>query len=93
MALKYTFSDLFKGKLPIPKKLYECLQQLQEQIDDKPSAKPVVAHNVKLGKRALKKEFGNPKEFRDVGIVFNAEGSYLIVSNGTYFYYCNLDEV
>ena len=93
VTLKYKFSDLFKGRFPIPKKLYECLESLQEDIENKSPAKPVFAKDVTIGKRALKKEFGNPKEFDNVGVVLNPEGAYLIVSDGANFQYCVLEEV
>ena len=93
IPLKYKFSDLFKGKFPIQKKLFEVLEDLQKQIDDKSNAKAIVKKDVKLNKTQLKKAFGDPKNFDYVGVVINAEGSYLIVSDGVKFNFATLDEV
>ena len=93
MSLKYKFSDLFRGKFPIPKKLYDCLESLADEIDDKPFAKPIVVQDVTVGKRALKKAFGKPEEFENIGVVCNSEGAYIIVSDGKKFYYYALNEV
>jgi hypothetical protein len=94
IPLKHKFSDLFRGKLPIPQKLFECLEDLGNQIDAKKYAEPVFAYDIKLNKTNLKKEFGEAKEFNNIGIVHNKEGSYLIVADkyGHWLYY-TLDEV
>ena len=94
IPLKYKFSDIFKGKFPIPKKLYECLEDLGSQIDAKSKATPIHKRDVKLNKTQLKKAFGEPKEFNNIGIIHNSEGSYLIVADEQgHWLHCNLDEV
>ena len=94
MPLKYKFTDLFRGKFPSPKLLYEQLEDLQEQINSKSYAKAIIKKDVKLTQSSLKKAFGTPKKFDNVGIVFNSEGAYLIVSDGDKkFYFYSLDEV
>ena len=94
IPLKYSFSDLFRGKFPVPKKLFECLEDFANQLDAKDDAKPVVAYNVKLNKTQLKKAFGEPKDFDNIGVVHNKEGSYFIVADkdGHWLFY-SLDEV
>lgn len=77
--MKYTFTELFKGRFPSPKILYNQLEDLDRQIKDGADAVPVVKTDVKLTKTALKKAFG--KDFKNIGVVHNAEGSYLIVSD------------
>ena len=79
MPLKYPFNKLFRGKLVSPQPLYETLEDLDRQIQDGADAVPVVKENVKLTKTALKKAFG--KNFNNVGVVHNEEGSYLILSD------------
>lgn len=94
ISLKYTFSDLFKGKFPNPKKLYECLSDLDERINSKTFAEPVQVYDVALNKTNLKKSFGDGKKFNNIGIVHNKEGSYLVIADkfGHWLYY-TLDEV
>ena len=81
MALKFRFVELFKGRFPIPKFLYEQLEDLQRQIDEQ----HIVKENVKLNKTQLSKAFGKPEEFNGMGIVRNDDGVYIIVSNGKNF--------
>lgn len=79
MPLKYPFNKLFRGKLVSPQPLYETLEDLDRQIQNGADAVPVVKENVKLTKTALKKAFG--KNFNNVGVVHNEEGSYLIIAD------------
>ena len=44
MPLKFRFVELFKGRFPIPKFLYEQLEDLQKQIDEQ----HIVKEDVKL---------------------------------------------
>ena len=94
MSLKYSISELFKGKFPNPHNIYEQLKDLQEQINQKTYSRPVVKRDVKLNKTNLKKAFGDPKSFDYLGVVHNAEGSYLIIADeqGHWLHY-SLDEV
>jgi len=93
MPLKYKFTELFAGKFPKPKQLYDVLVSLQEQIDNGSEPVPPVKENVKLTKTSLKKAFGDPKEFKTIGIVRNTEGSYLIVSDGEQFKHTSLENI
>lgn len=79
MPLKYPFNKLFRGKLVSPQPLYETLEDLDRQIQDGADAVPIVKKNVKLTKSALKKAFG--KNFNNIGVVHNEEGSYLILAD------------
>lgn len=81
MSLKFRFTELFKGRFPIPKFLYEQLEDLQRQIDEQ----CIIRKDIKLNKTQLTKEFGKPSEFDSVGIVNNEDSVYLIVSNGSAF--------
>lgn len=81
MPLKYSFTELFRGKLPSPKILYNQLEDLDRQIQDGADAVPVVKSDVQLTKKDLKKAFGNPKKFANIGVVHNEEGSYLVISD------------
>lgn len=94
MPLKYSFTEIFKGKFPNPKKLFDVLEDLQKQLDAKTFAKPIHKRDVKLNKTQLKKAFGDPKDFDNIGIVHNTEGSYLVVADeqGHWLFY-SLDEV
>lgn len=94
MKLKYKISELFRGKFPNPQNLYSQLEDLQKQIDNKNHATPVVVYDIKLNKTQLKKNFGDPKEFKNFGIVHNVEGSYIVVADkyGHWLFY-SLDEV
>lgn len=94
MTLKYKFTELFNGKFPKAQLLYDQLKDLQEQIDTSADAKFILKKDVKLNKTQLKKAFGDPKDFDNVGVVLNSEGAYLIVSdNDKKFYFATLDEV
>ena len=79
MPLKYPFNKLFRGKLVSPQPLYETLEDLDRQIQDGADAVPIVKENVKLTKSALKKAFG--KNFNNIGVIHNEEGSYLIIAD------------
>lgn len=93
MGLKYGFSEVFRGRFPIPQKLYGVLVDLAEQIEKKNKSESVVEKNVKLTKSGLKKVFGNPSDFKSFGVVLNAEGSYLIVSTGSDYKCLNLEDI
>ena len=79
MPLKHPFNKLFRGQRVSTKPLYETLEDLDRQIQDGADAVPVVKEDVKLTKTALKKAFG--KNFNNVGVVHNEEGSYLIIAD------------
>ena len=87
MVLKYSFNELFRGKFPIPKKLYEVL----EDIDKGVQPKVTVKKDVKLTNEDLIKAFG--KRFNSIGVVHNSEGSYLIIANKGNFNYIGLEKV
>jgi len=89
--LKYKITQLFKGKFPQPTNLYAQLEDLQRQISDGADAVPVVKYDVKLTKSALKKVFG--KDFKNVGIVHNEEGSYLVVADKGNFKIITLEDI
>ena len=91
MPLKYSFTELFRGKFPSAKILYNQLEDLQRQISDGADAVPVVKKDIKLTKSALKKAFG--KKFINIGIVHNEEGSYLIVADGDNFKYIAFEDI
>lgn len=91
MPLKYSFTELFRGKFPSAKILYNQLEDLQRQISDGADAVPVVKKDVKLTKTALKKAFG--KKFINIGIVHNEEGSYLIIADGEDYKYIALEDI
>ena len=91
MPLKYTFSELFRGRFPSAKILYAQLEDLQRQISDGADAVPVVKTNVKLTKSALKKSFG--KDFKNVGVIHNEEGSYLVVADGDDYKFIALEDI
>lgn len=93
MALKYKFTELFHGKFPKPQQLYDQLLNLQNQIDNGSDPVPPVKENVKLTKTGLKKAFGDPKEFKTIGVVKNTEGCYLIVSDGKDFKHITLENI
>ena len=94
MPLKFKFTELFNGKFPKAQLLYEQLKDLQNQIDNSANAKAIFKKDVKINKTQLKKAFGDPKDFDNVGVVFNSEGAYLIVSDmDKKFYFTALDEV
>lgn len=93
MGLKYKFTELFRGKFPSAKVLYDQLEDLQTQIDNGSEPVPPVKEKVKLTKTGLKKAFGDPKDFKTIGIVRNTEGSYLIVSDGKDYKYTALENI
>lgn len=93
MALKFKFTELFRGKFPIPQTLYKQLENLQDQIENGADAKPITKSNVKLNKTSLKKAFGDPSKFESIGIVNNAEGSYLVVANEKEFKIVSLEDI
>jgi hypothetical protein len=79
MSLKYKITELFRGKFPNPQNLYDQLVDLDNKIQNGADAVPVVKKDIKLTKTALKKAFG--KNFANIGIVHNKEGSYLVVAD------------
>lgn len=91
MALKYKFVELFSGRFPKAKQLYEQLEDLDRQIENGADAVPVVRENVKLTKSALTKAFG--KKFNNIGVVHNEEGSYLIISDGEGFKHIAFEDI
>ncbi len=93
MGLKYKFTELFSGKFPKPKQLYEQLSDLQSQIDEGSEPVPPIKKDVKLNKTGLKKAFGDPSKFKSIGIVHNSEGSYLIVAKGKEFKHIALEDI
>jgi len=94
MPLKFKFKQIFRGgKIPDPQNLYSQLEELQTQIDNGSDPVPPVKEEVKLTKTGLKKAFGDPKDFKTIGIVRNTEGSYLIVSNGKNYTYTALENI
>lgn len=93
MSLKYKFTELFSGKFPKPKQLYDQLTDLQNQLDKGSEPVPPVKEDVKLTKTGLKKEFGDPKKFKTIGIVKNTEGAYLIVSDGKDYKHIALENI
>ena len=93
MGLKYKFTELFSGKFPKPKQLYEQLLDLQNQLDKGSEPVPPVKEDVKLTKTGLKKAFGDPKKFKTIGIVKNTEGAYLIVSDGKDYKHIALENI
>lgn len=92
--MKYKISDLFRGKFPNPQNLYALFLDFEKKIDEKSTAKPTVAYDIKLNKTQLKKTFGDPKKFEGIAIVHNVEGSYIVVADkyGHWLFY-SLDEV
>ena len=93
MGLKYKFTELFAGRFPKAQQLYDQLSDLQEQIDKGSEPVPPVKEDVKLTKTGLKKAFGDPKDFKTIGIVRNTEGSYLIVSDGKQYKQITLENL
>lgn len=91
MALKYKFTELVRNRVIASDLLYDQLKDLDRQINEGADAVPVVKENVKLTKSALKKAFG--KNFRNVGIVHNEEGSYLIIAKGENFKFIPLEDI
>lgn len=93
MALKYKITELFRGKFVNPQNLYSQLEDLDRKIQSGADAVPITREKVKLTKSALKKEFGDPKKFKNIAIVHNDEGSYLIVAKDKEFMYLPLENI
>ena len=93
MGLKYKFTELFSGRFPKPQQLYDQLVDLQSQLDEGSEPVPPVKKDVKLTKTGLKKAFGDPSKFKSIGIVHNAEGSYLIVTDGKGYKHIALEDI
>lgn len=93
MPLLYNFKESQLGRFPFGHKLYEILEDFQNQLDKRNNAKAIVKKDVKLNKTQLKKAFGDPKDFDSVGIVFNSEGNYIVVSDGVKYNFATLEEV
>ena len=91
MALKYKITELFRNRLIVPNNLYDQLEDIDRQIQDGADAVPIVKENVKLTKTALKKAFG--KNFNNIGIVHNEEGSYLVVAKEDKFKFIPLEDI
>lgn len=91
--MKYSIQQLFQGKFPNPKNLYDQLKDLERQITDGADARPVVVSDVKLTKKDLKKAFDDPKKMDYIGIVHNTEGSYLIVADDKGFKHLALENI
>ena len=89
--MKYKINELFRGKFPQAQNLYDQLLDIERQIKDGADAVPVVRDNVKLTKTALKKAFG--KNFNNIGVVHNEEGSYLIIADGDNFKHIALEDI
>lgn len=93
MTLKYKITELFQGKFPQPRNLYNQLQDLDRQIEKGADAVPIVKKDVNLTKTALKKAFGDPKNFKNIAIVHNEEGSYLVVADDKKFKIIPLEDI
>jgi hypothetical protein len=91
MGLKYKINELFRGKFPNAQNLYDQLLDIDRQIEEGADAVPVVKKDVKLTKTALKKAFG--KDFKNIGVVHNEEGSYLIIADGDNFKHIALEDI
>lgn len=91
--MKYKINELFRGKFPQASNLYDQLLDIERQIEDGADAVPVVKKDVKLTKTALKKEFGDPKKFNNIGVVHNTEGSYLVLSDDKSFKIVTLEDI
>ena len=89
--MKYKINELFQGKFPNPQNLYNQLKDLERQIVDGADAVPVVKYDVKLTKTALKKAFG--KDFKNIGVVHNEEGSYLIIADKDNFKHISFEDI
>lgn len=93
MSLKFKITELFRGKFPNPQNLYAQLQDLDRQIEEGADAVPIVKKDVNLTKTALKKAFGDPKKFKNIAVVNNEEGSYLIVADDNKFKHIALEDI
>lgn len=91
MTLKYKFTELVRNRVIAPDLLYKQLQDIDRQIQDGADAVPVVKENIKLTKTALKKAFG--KNFKNIGIVHNEEGSYLIIAKEDNFKFIAFEDI
>ena len=91
--MKYKIQELFRGKFPNAQNLYDQLLDLERQIKDGADAVPVVREDVKLTKTALKKAFGEPQKFENIGIIHNTEGSYLVVAHDKKFKILTLEDI
>ena len=91
MPLKYKITELFRNRLVVPNKLYDQLEDIDRQIQEGADAVPVVKDNVKLTKTALKKAFG--KNFNNVGVVHNEEGSYIVIAKGEDFKIISFEDI
>lgn len=91
--MKYKIQELFRGKFPNAQNLYDQLLDIERQIKNGADAVPVVKNDVKLTKTALKKEFGDPKNFENIGVVHNTEGSYLVLSDNKKFKIVTLEDI
>ena len=90
--MKYKINELFQGKFPNPQNLYNQLKDLERQfVIDGADAVPVVKYDVKLTKTALKKAFG--KDFKNIGVVHNEEGSYLIIADKDNFKHISFEDI
>ena len=93
MGLRYSFTEMFRNRFPVPNILYAQLEDLQDSIENGADAKPIVKEDVKLTKSGLKKAFGDPSKFDNIGIVNNVEGSYLVVASDKKFKYIALEDI
>lgn len=91
MTLKYKFTELVRSRVIAPDKLYDLLQDIDRQIENGADAIPIVKENVKLTKTALKKAFG--KNFKNIGIVHNEEGSYLVIAKEDNFKFIAFEDI
>ena len=91
MVLKHSLSEVFRGKLPNPQKLFNILIDLDNRIDKGVPPRLTVKKNVKLTDESLKKAFGS--KFKSIGVVHNTEGSYLIVADGKKFKQIALEDI
>ena len=78
--MKYKINELFRGKFPQASNLYDQLVDIERQIEDGADAVPVVKKDVKLTKTALKKAFGEPSKFNNLGVVHNDNKKFKIVT-------------
>lgn len=91
--MKFTIKQLFNGKFPNVSNLYDQLLDFERQIEDGADAVPIVKKDIKLNKTSLKKAFGEPRKFKNIAIVHNTEGSYLVVANETGFKIISLENI
>lgn len=91
--MKYKIHELFRGKFPNAQNLYDQLLDFENQIKNGADAVPVVKKDVKLTKTALKKAFGDPQKFDNLGVVHNSEGSYLVLSDNKSFKIVTLEDI